>query len=170
MSDFNTAIPIVLQHEGGFVNNPADPGGKTNFGITQRFVDGLVQQGKLEEFDVTYMTVDQATSIYQTYWWNAYGYGNIADQSVATKVFDESVNIGPARMHKFVQQACCNLGVAVTVDGQLGPHTYAAVNSIDPTEMRAQLVSELVTFYNNLAQQNPKLQMFLKGWLARANS
>jgi lysozyme family protein len=170
MAIFDRAVVGVLAHEGGYSNDPADPGGSTMRGITQSYLDGLVKQGKHDPIDVKDMTLDQTKNVYQTYWWNAYGYGAIADQLLANKVLDISVNVGPSRMHKFIQQACCDLGHSVLVDGQLGPKTYAAINAIDPVLLLTQLKTVLINYYTNLSIARPPMKKFLKGWLKRANS
>ena len=170
MSNFNNAIDIVLQHEGGYSNDPDDPGGSTNFGITQRYLNGLVAQGKYQATDVRYLTVDAATHIYQLYWWIAYSYGSIVDQSLATKIFDEAVNIGPGRLHRFVQQACCDLGQQLTVDGALGQHSFDAINALNPQQLLAKIKERLIEYYQELATEHPVLGKYLNGWINRANS
>jgi len=170
MARFEDAIGTVLAHEGGFVDNPADPGGRTNFGITQGYYDGLAAHGKVEPLDVKDLTIDQAKAIYQQFWWNAFQYEAINDQTVATKVFDEAVNVGSRRMHKFTQQACNVLGQNLIVDGNLGPKSFEAINACDPQALVTQLRSELATYYTNLANAKPELKIFLRNWLRRAAS
>ena len=90
MSDFELARPTVLRHEGGYVNNPNDPGGATKYGISLRWLKG---QGLLGDVthdmvvdikDIQALTVDQAAGFYRVQWWDKYGFGRILDQSVAT--------------------------------------------------------------------------------------
>ena len=174
MSTFEDAIGIVLQNEGGYVNNPNDPGGETNMGITVKFLHGLSQQGKLDDDidpdNVRALTVEQVSRLYNRFWWNAYSYGNINDQAVATKIFDLSVNMGPKRIHKIAQMAANTMGGSLTVDGGLGPTSYGVINSLDPTDYLQQIKVGAGNFYQHLVMTNPALQQFLKGWLNRAYS
>ena len=96
MSDFETAIPTILRHEGGFNNDPVDAGGATNYGVSLRW---LKAQGLLEDLEqedrtqdeiqvIKQMTQEQASALYKAYWWNPYNYGAIDSQLVATKIFD----------------------------------------------------------------------------------
>jgi lysozyme family protein len=160
MSLFELAIPIVLRHEGGLVDNPADPGGVTNHGISTRWL----QSQKLDaQYDLRTMTVEQATALYRKYWWDAYRYGAIAAQAVATKVFDMSVNLGPFRAHKMLQQAA-----GVTADGILGQVSFDKVNSTSSLVLLKSLQDTLAEFYRGIVANNPTQHVFLAGWLNRA--
>lgn len=83
---FDKAIKVVLAHEGGYVNDPNDLGGETNFGISKRSYPTV---------DIKNLTREQAVEIYRGDWWERYRYGDIEDLDVATKVFDLAVNMGP---------------------------------------------------------------------------
>lgn len=174
MANFAAAIPHVLAHEGGFVNDPKDPGGATNYGISLRWLStqGLLgdfdADGDVDADDIRKMTRAQATEIYRTKWWNAYGYGSIDSQAVATKVFDLSVNMGPKQAHKLLQRALNRLGQPLTADGILGPKTLRATNQAKEHVLLAHLRDEAGNFYTDLANRRPELSKFLRGWLRRA--
>ena len=85
MADFNKAIAIILKHEGGYVNDPDDPGGETNMGITKRDFPHL---------DITNLTVEQAKEIYKEKYWDTINGDDITNQTVATQIFDFGVNAG----------------------------------------------------------------------------
>lgn len=177
MSSFDLAIPIILRHEGGFVNNPADPGGATNFGVSLRWLkaQGLLEDLEHLEGDLTNdnvvaviknMTVDIAKGFYQRYWWDAYHYGDIVAQAVATKIFDMAVNLGAPRAHRMVQQA---LGFSLDQrDGIIGPKTLAELNTMSSLTIIINLQNIQAQFYRNLVAANPARQKFLAGWLNRA--
>ena len=180
MSNFEKAVEKVLEHEGGYVDNKADPGGATNYGISLRFVkqstgidldvDG---DGDIDADDIKAMTPDQAKEIYKTEFWEKYGYDKIEDAGVATKVFDMCVNMGPRQAHKLVQRACNKVADtdALTVDGLLGEKSFSAINDINlNTSILDPIRNVQADFYTALAAQKPRLQVFLKGWLRRANS
>jgi lysozyme family protein len=157
-SKFKAAVDVLLDHEGGYRDDPDDPGGETNFGISKR---------SYPELDIKSLTREQAEAIYYRDWWTAYGYGSIADEGVASKVLDLAVNIGPARAHKLLQETINGLCPAhVTVDGRFGPATLGALNSHpNPECLLAALKCNAVRYYLSLGK--PK---YLAGWLKRAVS
>lgn len=173
MALFELAIPTVLRHEGGFVNDTADPGGATNYGVSLRWLksQGLLDELAQEEGDLSHddvmvvrnMTVLEASDFYKKWWWDKYNYGAIAPQAVATKVFDMSVNLGPPRAHRMVQQA-----LQMPQDGILGPKTLAELNTMSSLTVIVNLQNIQAQFYRNLVLTNPARQKFLSGWLNRA--
>lgn len=167
MSDFQTAVKVVLANEGGWVNDSADPGGATNYGISLRWLR-TVQPGA-DEQTIRHLTVEQAAGLYRRYWWEANGYGLIVDQRCATKIFDTAVNVGATEAHRLVQKALCDCGVDVEVDGIFGPQTLEAVNAVDSLRFLGKLVSEQADFYTRLALSKPELGKFLPNWLHRAS-
>ena len=173
MSEFEPAIAVVLAHEGGWVDDPDDPGGETNFGISSLIIsrEGLTsidlgldpvtaaQGGWLKA-----MTVDAAKNIYRRLFWDRYLYGRIEDQTCATKVFDAAVNLGPARAHQFAQfVAQC------PVDGIFGPETCRAINACAPADFLEGFTAQLVGYYQGLVEAKPRLGKFLHNWLNRAS-
>ena len=151
----------MLPHEGGYSNNPHDPGGPTKFGIS------AIRHPELNIHD---LTLAQAEEIYRRDWWDKYGYGRIDDQDIANKVFDLSVNMGASRAHKILQEACNRCGSNIKEDGGLGPITIAAVNSRDPVPLMIWMRSVAGDFYRTLAEEKPQLKAFLDGWLERASA
>src|SRR4029077_11303247 len=162
VSDFEKAIPVVLQHEGGLVDDPDDPGGLTNFGITLKWWQSVDPAASAERLKV--MTSVTASVLYKMFWWDLHGYGQIKDQQIATKVFDMSVNMGASQAHRLVQRA---LGIAD--DGVCGPRTFAAINNADPTMLMVTIIGLAQALYTDLAARRPTLAKFLPGWLKRAS-
>lgn len=177
MSRFELAIDKVLEHEGGFVNDPADPGGATNFGISLRYlldqnidVDG---DGDVDKNDIRALTKDKATEIYRNKWWDKYRYFRLDSQPLATKVFDTSVNVGASQSHIFLQRSLNQLyGKNLGVDGILGDSTISAANALgtytDP--LLSILRQQQVNFYKLLIAQKPAFERYRQGWMRRANS
>ncbi|MBF0590251.1 MAG: hypothetical protein HQL53_14110 [Magnetococcales bacterium] len=176
MANFESAISIVLQHEGGYVNDPVDPGGATNYGVSLRFlratgdldlgdVDG---DGDIDADDIRQMNRDQAIAIYRSEFWDRGGYEHIRHQNVANKLFDAAVNMGPKQAHKLVQRALWSVGRRVVVDGQLGPRTLAAIQDANGAHLLAALRSEMAGFYRELIARRPQLKKYRKGWERRA--
>lgn len=179
MADFNKAAAIILKNEGGYVNDPNDPGGATNHGISLRFlktigIDGdLDGDGDIDVDDIKLLTPTSSGEIYRKYFWNVNRYNLINDQEVATKLFDFSVNASSVRGHKIMQKALNNLhdngqGVLV-VDGILGKKTMAAINDANPAFLIPNYIKFLKAYYRGLFESNPeKWGRYLRGWLRRA--
>jgi len=158
---FFQAVEVVLAHEGGYVNDPRDPGGETKYGISKRSYPSL---------DIANLTREDAIAIYYRDWWQRYGYGRINDEAVATKVFDMAVNMGPATAHRLLQEALVFLGFAVDVDGIIGPQTIGGANKADPGRLLQVLRWLTAHHYYRIAAQRPQSRAFLMGWLTRAYS
>lgn len=167
MADFYKAIKVVLAHEGGFANDPDDPGGATNFGISARYWEQEHGEKKTPA-QMQALTREQAIAEYEHAWWNRYGFGGIKDQIAATKIFDMAINMGAEQATVLLQRSLNELGNHVVVDGVFGPRTLAATNLSDPTRLVGKLVSHQSDFYSSLAKSKPKMAKYLTGWLARA--
>ncbi len=165
MSTFELAVDKILQHEGHFVNHPADPGGATKYGISQRFLSHLLnRQITIEE--IKNLTKKDAIQLYKAHWWDRYHYNAIIDQSIATKILDLAINIGPFYAHRLLQHACWSINgeliAGLKDDGIIGSLTINAVNSFNPALLLASLQNEAAKYYHSLNQPS-----FEKGWLTR---
>ena len=122
--------------------------------------------------DIKNMSVVDAKQVYRTCWWDKYQYGLINDQTIATKVFDLSVNMGSVRAHKLLQNALNKaFGLRLTVDGVLGPATFSVINSISDDKEQLLLTAYCNgawAFYQSLIAANPSQQVFARGWKNRA--
>lgn len=172
MADFNVFLPLVLRFEGGFVDDPADPGGATNKGITLKTFTGCSQ--RLLGVDPTLdnlkaLSDDQAATIYKALYWNAVCGDAIASQNLADIVCDFYVN---AQSHaaKLLQTVLNSVGAKLDVDGAIGPSTMAALAASDQNDVYQRYKQGRIAYYQNLAQQVPSLSKFLNGWLNRVNS
>ena len=175
MSTFELAIPTVLRHEGRFVDNPADPGGATNFGISLRWLvaNNLLSVLELEEMGegdinqsalnaVKSMTQEEAEGFYRVEWWEKYDYGRVIAQPIATKIFDTAVNLGAKPAHRIAQKAA-----GVVADGVLGSESIAALNAAQAYLLHSMQDLQ-AQYYQALVNRNPSLDIFLTGWLNRA--
>ncbi|MDR0480131.1 MAG: hypothetical protein LBH31_10105 [Burkholderiaceae bacterium] len=150
--DFDTAFDRLIGYEGGYVNNPVDPGGETNYGITLNVARACGYSGSM-----CGLTLSQAKAIYHDLYWDRAQ----CDQypgAVAFQVFDAAVNHGVAQAIRFLQ---CALGVAA--DGSVGPATLAALHSASVPEVLTRFNSERLNFYISLSTW-PALG---KGWVGR---
>lgn len=128
-SSFKAALARVLVHEGGYVNNPRDPGGATNQGITQRTYDAYRRSKKLPPRSVKLMTAPERDAIYRRQYWDAVK-GDKLPAGVDYVVFDGAVNSGPKQAVKWLQRA---LGSAYRgqIDGVIGLATFAALEAVE---------------------------------------
>lgn len=117
MSDFQTAVSLVLVHEGGLVNNPSDPGGLTNWGISLRWHPELGEDG------IRNLTKEQAAEIYRKSYWTP-TMEQETDQRVANTMLDTSVNQGPA----IAQQLYLQFGHSIREFQLARLLRYAALN------------------------------------------
>lgn len=160
MSLFELAIDRVLENEGGYDNDPADPGGETKYGICKRSYPNL---------DIKNLTIQEAKHIYERDFWDANQLSKINSQVVASKVFDMCVNMGSYRGIELLQQAIDTLGESVNEDGKMGPVTIMAVNRLEENQLHLALKQVCRNFYNDLVERHPKLRKFLRSWLHRAD-
>jgi lysozyme family protein len=155
MADFKLAVEITLQHEGGYVDNPADPGGATKYGITQRDLPGE---------NIAELTENQAATYYQLHFWPQQ-YNGINSQVIANKLFDMGVLFGQATAVRVLQQA-----MGVHVDGVAGFVTIAKINSYGPVTLLAFYQAALAEHVASVITADPKTAAFRQGWLNRVNS
>lgn len=161
MSGFRDALPHVLRYEGGFVNDPADPGGATNKGITQRVYDTFRASRGLPRQSVAAISDAEVEAIYLRNYWEA-GHCNELPWPLSFVHFDACVNAGIGQATKLLQRAA-----RVPDDGRWGPNTAAAVRAQSPTMLLAELLLERLRFYDLLVQQKPALVRFFRGWVNR---
>jgi len=162
MANFEAALEYVLKNEGGFVNDPADPGGATNMGITF----GVAQKHGITSVDaLKSMTKAKAGEIYRKDYWH---FNDIADQRLATKLFDIAVNMGHLPAVELLQCVLNVCGEDLPVDGIFGAKTLAAANACKADDMLMGLSFALAGDYRRIAQSRPASKKFLKGWLKRA--
>ena len=162
MASFDTALPFVLKHEGGWSDNPADPGGATMQGITLATAQ---RHGIMTKAALRASTPEQRAAIYKADYWQ---FDGIDDQRVATKIFDMAVNFGRKTAVGMVQDALNDVGASLIPDGVYGPKTEASINAVDPGRMLGLLCVESEQRYRGIVADRPKSRQFLAGWLRRA--
>lgn len=161
---FKSALRFVLRWEGGFVDDPDDPGGRTNKGVTQAvYNDWRAAQG-LAAQDVKNITDADVESIYDANYWQR-ARSNELQSPLSLVHFDTAVNMGVKRAVRFLQQS-----VGCGVDGDFGQGTLKAVGSCDQGTAVIEYCKAREAFYRKLAEEKPTLAKFLKGWLNRLNS
>ena len=154
MKSFNEIIEKVLEHEGGYVNDPKDLGGETKYGITKRFYPDI---------DIKNLTIEQAKEIYKSDYWDRNKVESLP-QNLWHIYFDMCVNMGKRTAVKVLQRAAVNKGKNIEVDGGLGPMTIGALKGVELDRVRAFRVK----YYVDLITARPEQEKFYLGWFRRA--
>jgi lysozyme family protein len=168
MADVDVAIMYGLRNEDARLSGKvtADEGGKTRFGIAQKFHPDL---------DPTFYTcpvaqaLPWAKKIYTEEYASHLGLAQITTQAIANKLFDIGINCGIGQAAKFAQTAASDLGQHVTVDEHLGPASIAAINGVNQGLLMSRLITLLSNFYRTLAIKQNRSANELASWLTRAN-
>lgn len=160
-ANYAKALPLVLRHEGGFVNHKDDPGGATNKGVTigtlKRLGIDVDGDGDSDIVDLRNLRQSDVERVYKLFYWDAVK----ADQlpsGVDYAVFDFGVNSGPARAAKHLQKV-----VGAAQDGDIGPKTLALVAKMDPQDVVTALQDSRLRFLRGLKTWGT----FGKGWARR---
>jgi len=158
INNFDTCFELMLAHEGGYVDHPQDPGGRTNLGVTQRVWEEWMGR-PVSEKEMRALTPVMVKPLYKRKSWDAVRADDLM-VGVDYCVFDVAVNSGPGRAIKFLQSC-----VGVTVDGGFGPRTLAAVKEAeaDPTTLIEQYCAKRLEFLQSLKTW----PVFGKGWERR---
>lgn len=155
--NFHAALSRVLEHEGGFVNHPKDPGGATNKGVTLKTFRSLVKRSATVS-DLKNITDAQLASVYRHFWDGVRA--SEMPSGVDYSLFDFSVNSGRARAVKALQKV-----LRVSQDGKIGPVTLAAVENSDRTSVIEALNSDRLAYLKRLKTW----KHFGRGWGRRVN-
>lgn len=146
--DFDKAFDRVIGHEGGYVNDPRDPGGETKYGISKRAYPNV---------DIKNLTPEQAKDIYRRDYWNKLHLDELP-ANVRFDLFDAAVNSGVGAAAKFLQRAAGTVS-----DGVIGKLTIAAANGMDPQRLDKRLSGYRLQYLCDLST----FPTFGKGWVRR---
>jgi lysozyme family protein len=157
-------IDRVLEREGGdkFTMDPADRGGATKFGITQRTLSDYLGRG-VSVVEVKELTREVAESIYEKLYIEKPGFNKISNLFLREVVVDCGVNHGQSIATRWLQKA-----VNVDQDGILGPLTRQAIDGVDLRTVIAKICSYRIKFYVRLVIKDMSQIKFLAGWITRA--
>ena len=156
--NFDQATDRVLGIEGRYVNNPEDPGGETNWGITWPKLNEAIGMGLLPAgTTIKDLTRDQAKVVYKILFWDR-GHMDEYDGALAYQTYDAAVNHGIGNAVRFLQRA-----VGVADDGNIGPITIAAVKAMPAWKVIALFVAERGDFWRKLST----FKTFGAGWMSR---
>lgn len=153
MADFAKAVAGLIEREGGYVKDPADPGGETKFGISKRSYPAL---------DIPNLTKEDARDVYFSDFWSPICGDSMTNQVVAEAVLDFAVTSSVRRSVRALQQAA-----GATVDGVIGPDTLAKIEA-EGDLIAARFTVVRMAFYADLTRKQKKNQKFLAGWILRS--
>jgi lysozyme family protein len=156
---FARAMPRILAHEGGKVDDPQDPGGRTNQGVTQAVYTAYRARIGASSKDVWDMRPEERDQIYREQYWTAIRADDLP-AGLDYVVFDGAVNSGVSRSAKWLQQA-----LDLPADGHVGAITLAAAQAANTSELIDRICDIRMAFLNGLKHW-PR---FGRGWTARVS-
>jgi lysozyme family protein len=179
MADFNKAYQLVIAHEGGYVNDPDDPGGETYKGIARKMnpdwlgwhiIDLLKKQPGFPEslqsadaIEIKKQLDYEVSSFYYNHFWLKVNAEKIAEQQVAESIFDFAINAGIPVSISLAQTV-----VLVTADGIMGPKSIDAINRMDAGQFLSAFALAKIVRYVNICNKKPVSKKYFFGWVVRS--
>jgi lysozyme family protein len=157
--NFKASLEHVLKSEGGYVNNPKDPGGMTNLGVTKATYEAFLGH-PVTEATMRGLTPEIVAPLYEKKYWDVCKCDELPS-GVDYLVFDFAVNAGPGRAVKILQKA-----LGLPQDGIIGPQTLHNIAIMEKGELVTRFSQAKEEFYRSL----PTFATFGKGWLSRVAS
>lgn len=148
MTSFQDCVEFILEHEGGYVFDPRDPGGETNYGISKR---------QYPEKDIKSLTKTDAVLIYRTDYWEAVSADELPGK-IRLAVFDCAVNQGVGTAIHILQRV-----LRVKMDGVIGPVTLGVSHSTDPRRLAINYMTERGLRYS----RTRNFDVYGRGWFNR---
>jgi lysozyme family protein len=154
--NFDKCFELVLEHEGGYVNDPRDPGGRTNMGVTQRAWETYLNRS-VTETEMRTLTPNIIKPFYRAMYWDKLK-GDQLPAGIDYAAFDLAVNSGVRKAARYLQQIA-----GVFDDGIIGPKSLEAIQSCDTQQTVDALCDMRLDFLKRL----PTFTTFGKGWSRR---
>jgi lysozyme family protein len=176
--NFQTIHAFTVHWEGGLTDNPADPGGITNHGVSLRFLRQI--RPAATAADIRALTRAAAAALFKTHFWDALGCARLP-LPLACALYDGAVNMGPARACRQLQQAMNETGESqldeyapIAEDGVMGPATRALASALKDVRLDFYAARRALAlrngFYGALAAKRPEMKVFLTGWRNRVKA
>ena len=179
MAKFENALELLLAHEGGYSNDPDDPGGETYKGIARKMqpdwlgwhiIDLLKKQPGFpdllfakHEVEINKQLQYEVKSFYYSNFWMKISGDKIDNQLVAESIFDFAVNAGIGVSISLSQSV-----VGVTADGIIGPKTIEAINRFDAGQFLTAFALAKIVRYINICNKRPVSKKYFFGWVVRS--
>ena len=155
-NNFDKAFDFVMKSEGGYVNNPKDPGGETNLGVTKAawstWPKRPIQSGEMAKLQLS-----DVKPFYKALYWDK-AYCPQLPTGLDYCLFDAAVNMGVGQAIRLLQKS-----LGCVPDGVIGPNTMKAINDAKPEDLIDKFSAQKEMFYRSLATFN----VFGKGWINR---
>ncbi len=170
LTHFELALRWIFHAEGGYVNDPKDPGGATRYGISLRYLKGkgkigdIDGDGDIDADDIKDLTKSHAAELYRTDFWDKCRCDELP-LPLAIVLFDQAVNTGVTTAIRSLQRHSGS-----KVDGVIGPKTIKAANNKfrrNPTWFIASYMGRRAKYYHKITIRNAALNKFLRGWFIR---
>ncbi len=157
---FERAFKLLMQFEGGYVNDPTDPGGETKFGISK---------SEYPDLNIKNLTEEQAKEIYwRDYWLKARCPDlETVHPKLAIYHFDTAVNAGIRRAGQILQRAVNRQGYNLVIDGIVGPVTISTVSKCHTGLLLRDYLLQRQLYYKRITDKRPHLRKFFRGWINR---
>lgn len=181
MADFAQAFEKTIGNEGGYVNDPDDPGGETYKGVARKIhpewpgwiiIDELKKIGSFprkmvnpSEIEIDKQLQYEVRQFYLSEYWIQCKCNNIYNQQVAESIFDFAVNAGIATSIQLAQKV-----VGAPQDGLIGSQTTAAINNFNPDHFVAAFAIAKIRRYIQIITKRPTSRKYFEGWVIRAVS
>jgi lysozyme family protein len=156
--NFRDCLELVLKHEGGYIDHPKDPGGRTNLGVTQRVWEEWIGHPVTEK-DMRELTPAIVAPMYEMRYWRT-SYCEKLPRGLDLLVFSMAVNAGAGRSVKLLQDA-----IGVVADGVIGPNTMAKINEANVETLIDKFSEARTAYYKGLKL----FPVFGRGWLNRTD-
>ncbi len=173
MAKFEPAFEATISNEGGYVNDPDDPGGETYKGIARASNpkwDGWItidllknkQQAFPKNLESDEELQKQVKALYESNYWDKISGDKIKDQDIAESIYDFAVNAGPRVSSKLAQ-----LAVGVKPDGVIGPETLRYINADDPKTFLSVFALSKISRYVHICENRKESRKYFYGWVRR---
>jgi lysozyme family protein len=173
MADFTNAFQLMIAHEGGYVNDPDDPGGETYKGVARKIhskwsgwttVDMLKRQpGFPSNLDKDAELQEAIADFYRVTFWDKMKGDDISNQSVANSIFDFGVNAGMGTSASLAQMV-----IGAQTDGVIGPKSIAELNAFNSEHFLAAFTVAKIARYVSIVKKRPTSRKYFYGWVLRA--
>lgn len=178
MADYNKAIPITLEFEGGLSDDAADSGGITKYGVCIEFAKDThdlklfdkTGNGRITREDIKRLTIEDAKKAFKKYFWDKLSLDDCPSDKKALLLFDFSMNSGIGNAVPALQRTLNKMGSNLVIDGKYGPKTRAAFFAADEKEFCEKYLNTRENFFRRIVERRPSQRVFLRGWLNRVNS
>ncbi len=163
MTDFPKALAYVLRNEGGFIDDPDDPGGATNCGITLAALSHWLGRPATVA-ELISLSDSEVSLLYFTGYWKPLGCHSLLSEAVATALFDVGVLFGLHAAVVCAQRAAVDCGAKLTIDGHNGFRTNEALNGVDPKNFIEKFVLQLRARITDIVAKRPSSAKYQDGW------